>query len=88
MKKESLLKYFLMALLSIGQGSLIAQTIHYSTLHGDCAEVESNPCDAGHQRCCHPHHDRYQTDQLAEEQFQDAGWPGRRDDELSDQLMR
>jgi hypothetical protein len=30
----------------------------------------------------------WQNDRFAEEQFQDTGWPGRRGDELSDQLSR
>ncbi len=89
LKKRTILKLFVLMTIFVGQAHLAAQKIHYSTLHDDCEETETTP-----EECCeaasHCHHHRFpsqQPDKIAEEQYEDAGWPGRRD-ELSDILMR
>ena len=75
MKTKLVYKSFFLGLMLLGQGSLAAQNIHYTTLHGDCEDVQSNPNECHEQpRCCH-YNNRYQTDQFAEEQFEDASWP-------------
>ncbi len=89
MKNTGALKFFVFAAMLIGHGQLAAQHIHYSTLHGDCEDVETNSADCKEpSQCCH-HHRRpsQQPDPMAEELFDDSSWPSRRD-ELSDMLMR
>lgn len=47
----------------------------------ECEECESR-------EVCQPRRHHWKDDYFEEEQFQDGGWPSRRDDELSDQLGR
>ena len=80
-------------LLTTAVGALDAQHIHYQTRSGYCVdtnEVLSNdeccePCEEGVTR---RRFRDWQEDQFLEEQYEDTGWPSRRDDELSDILMR
>lgn len=53
-----------------------------------CQQAPSSSCckkKRGHRWGDDPY---WRNDRFGEEQFQDTGWPGRRGDELSDQLSR
>ncbi len=78
-------------LLAVNQIDLCAQHLHYSTLSGYCEDAEENGAESCEEPPCHCPHKNFRwrdRDPIAEEEFDAAGWPGRRDDELSDQLMR
>lgn len=51
--------------------------------------AEQQTCDNPNCRRCHPKcRKRWRSTRFAERQFQETGWPGRRGDELSDELSR
>jgi len=79
-------------LLAFSQADLGAQHLHYSTLSGYCEDAEDNApecCQAepSHGNCPRKEFHWWERDDIAEEDYETSGWPGRRD-ELSDILSR